>query len=275
MTTRDQSPKKAPSRAAYLIPSLFTIGNMLLGFYALIVGLRGDFQRAALLVFAAAFMDSIDGRFARASGTDSDFGKEYDSLADLLTFGVVPALLAYFRGLEALGRIGWLLPFFYVVCTATRLARFNVQTSITDRRFFVGLPAPAAAGLLCSLLYMSQSEAFADSNAWDTSVLFVLLGALVILAVLMLSTFRYYSFKELDPRRRWSYRVVLPILGVVLLVVYDPAAFFLAVSGTYAASGPFLWVHSRLRNRDWSSPAEPSAVEGADGDPLPDGQEES
>jgi CDP-diacylglycerol--serine O-phosphatidyltransferase len=259
MSPRQNQRRRAPTRAAYLLPSLLTIGNMLLGFYALIVGVRGDFQRAALLVFAAAILDGLDGRFARSSGTDSDFGKEYDSLADLLTFGIVPALLAYFRGLDALGRIGWLLPFVYVVCTATRLARFNVQSAITDRRFFVGLPAPAAAGLLCSVLYVSDSEALGTASAWQTTLLGLLLASLAILGVLMLSTFRYYSFKELDPRRRWSYRIVLPILGIVLLVVYDPAAFFLAVSGTYAVSGPLLWLHSRMRSRSPSGGSEPES----------------
>ena len=140
-------------RGAYLLPSLFTIGNMLLGFYAIVLGFRGAdlgsaglFQRAALLVFAAGLLDGLDGRIARMTGTDSDFGREYDSLADLLTFGVAPALLTYAWGLRELLRFGWLVPLFFVVCCATRLARFNIQVRVVDSRRFVGLPAPAAAG---------------------------------------------------------------------------------------------------------------------------------
>jgi CDP-diacylglycerol--serine O-phosphatidyltransferase len=238
------SAESRPRKGLFLVPSLFTTGNMLLGFYGLITGIRGDYPKAALLVFAAAFLDGLDGRFARSGGTESDFGREYDSLADLLTFGMVPALLAWFWGLDELGRIGWLIPFFYVVCTATRLARFNVQTGSTDRRFFVGLPAPAAAGLLGSILFFARPARYRDET------LIVLLVALVVLGLLMLSTFRYYSFKELDPRRRWSYRAILPLMAIVLLILLDPGIFFLTVSGSYALSGPLLWLSGRVRNRD-------------------------
>ena len=176
------------SRVMYLLPSLLTIGNMFLGFYALVVGFRGDFKLAALLVFAAAALDGMDGRLARSVGNESDFGKEYYSLADVLTFGMVPAVLVYIWGLDELGRIGWLLPFFYVACAATRLARFNVQPPGSEKRYFVGLPAPAAAGLLGSLLFFAPQP-----QVWSlASILFLIL--LGTLGVLMLSTFRYYSF---------------------------------------------------------------------------------
>jgi CDP-diacylglycerol--serine O-phosphatidyltransferase len=239
-------------RGAYLLPSLFTIGNVFLGFYAIVVGLRGDFRLAALLVFAAAFIDGLDGRIARLSGTDSDFGKEYDSLADVVTFGVTPALLGYCWGLDAMGRIGWLIPLFYLVCTATRLARFNVQSSTLDKRYFVGLPAPAAAGAVGSFLY------FAADERTSTVLATLLLVFLSLIAVLMVSNFRYWSFKDLDFRRRWSFRVALPIALIVVAVALHPAAFFLAVSGTYAVSGPLLWVRSRFRRRDPESAEVPS-----------------
>jgi CDP-diacylglycerol--serine O-phosphatidyltransferase len=240
---RPSAGRRRMSRGLYLLPSILTIGNMLLGFYALVLGFRGNYQMAALLVFAAAAVDGMDGRLARSVGNETEFGKEYDSLADVLAFGMVPALLTFIWGLDQLGRIGWLLPFFYVACTATRLARFNVQVSGFDKRFFVGLPAPAAAGLLCSLLFYAP-----DPSKWNLAPVFflVLLG---ILGFLMLSTFRYYSFKELDPRRRMSYRAILPLLGFVLLVAFDPAAFFLALSGTYAASGPIGWTIGRFRSK--------------------------
>lgn len=241
---RDGPVRRRLRHGAYLLPSLFTIGNIFLGFYAMVLGLRGDFRLAALLVFAAAFFDGVDGRIARLSGTDSDFGKEYDSLADVVTFGVAPALLSFRWGLDGLGRIGWLVPLFYIVCAATRLARFNVQSSTFDKRYFVGLPAPAAAGAIGSFLY------FAADERSSTVLATLLLVFLFLIALLMVSNFRYWSFKDLDFRRRWTFRVALPIALVVVAVALHPAAFFLAVSGIYAVSGPLLWLRGRFRRKD-------------------------
>jgi CDP-diacylglycerol---serine O-phosphatidyltransferase len=229
-------------RRAYLLPSLFTIGNMLLGFYAIVLGLRDRFTPAALVIFVAAILDSLDGRIARMTGTESDFGREYDSLADLVTFGMAPALLAYLWGLQDFGRAGWLAPVFFLVCAATRLARFNVQTRKVDGRFFVGLPSPAAAGALASILFVVPSF---DWKPWFN---LLLMGALLALALLMVSTFRYPSFKQADLRRGWSYRVVLPIAAVVLLAAYHPPAFLVSASALYAASGPALWLRGKLRH---------------------------
>ena len=240
-------PRRKPSRGAYLIPSLFTIGSMALGFYALVLGLRGEFQLAVLLIFLAAFLDGLDGRIARVTMTESDFGREYDSLADLMTFGVAPALLCYIWGLDRFGRIGWLVPFLFAVCAATRLARFNVHTGTQDKRFFVGLPAPAAAGGLGSLLYVADASIDSATGTLMTVSRLGLMSALLVFGMLMLSTFRYYSFKELDPRRRWSFRIVVPIVFTLLLVLLHPPAFFLLVSGAYALSGPLLWLSGRLR----------------------------
>jgi CDP-diacylglycerol--serine O-phosphatidyltransferase len=245
-------------RGAYLLPSAFTIGNMLLGFYAVVLGLRGAlnggstgaFKTAALLVFVAGLLDGLDGRIARLTGTDSDFGREYDSLADLLTFGVAPALLAYAWGLHDLDRIGWLLPLFFVVCCATRLARFNVQIRVVDSRWFVGLPAPAAAGAICSLLF------FAPDPEWRPWLLGAMATCLVAIGVLMVSTFRYHSFKRIDLRQRRSYRALLPIAAVILVAAVHPPAFFLAVAVVYTLSAPLAWAWGRLRHRDPAAAAE-------------------
>lgn len=243
------------TRGTYLLPSLFTIGNMVLGFYAMVLGLRGEFRTGVLLIFVAAFFDSIDGRLARSTQTESDFGREYDSLADAITFGVAPAILVYSWGLDELGRIGWLLPLFYMLCAVTRLARFNVQTKVLDKRFFVGLPVPAAAGALGSILYFADGQPLGGGTAAQVA----LLTAAVLLGLMMVSTFRYWSFKELDPKRRWSFRVALPIAALLLLVLLHPAAFFLTVSLAYATSGPLLWLRGLLRrggNEPTSMPAE-------------------
>jgi CDP-diacylglycerol--serine O-phosphatidyltransferase len=235
-------------RGAYLLPSLFTIGNVLLGFYAIVCGLDGDFQRAALVVFVAAITDSLDGGIARMTGTATEFGKEFDSLADVITFGVTPALLAYLWGVKDLAPRAWLVPLFYVVATATRLARFNVQLKAADSRFFVGLPAPAAAGAICSLLF------FAPDAAWRDWMEALAAAALMLIGALMVSTFRYHSAKKLDLRQRWSYRVALPLAAVVVVVFTLPQATFLVIFVLYTLSAPAGWLWSRLRRRPAGGP---------------------
>lgn len=235
--------RKRLRRGIYLLPSVFTISNILFGFYAVVCGLRGNFQKAAVMIFIAGVLDALDGRIARMTGTASDFGREYDSLADVLTFGMVPALLTYLWGLDQLGRIGWLVPLYFLVCSATRLARFNVQTKSVDSRYFVGLPAPAAAGTISALLF------FAPDREWKswTTALFVV--ALLTVGTLMVSTFRYRSFKQIDLRRRWSYRLALPLAAVILVVALHPPAFFLALAVLYSSSGPVAWTWGRLQHR--------------------------
>ncbi len=228
---------------AYLLPSLATTGNLLLGFYAIVRGLRGDFQLAAILVFLAALADGLDGRIARHMGTDSDFGREYDSLADLLTFGVAPALLAFVWGLDQFGRVGWLVPTFYLAATAIRLARFNVQIKVVDTRYFVGLPAPGAAVAIASLLF------FAPDREWKSWLAGLLMVALVAVAILMVSTFRYPSFKQIDLKKSMSYRVALALAAVLLGVAAQPTIFFLGLALVYTLSGPVLWLVGRLRRR--------------------------
>jgi len=230
-------------RGAYLLPSAFTIGNMLLGFYAIVRAYRGDFKEAAVMVMIAGVLDGLDGRIARLTGTDSEFGKEYDSLADVFTFGVAPALLSYFWGLDEHGRLGWLIPLFFLVCTATRLARFNVQAKVVDSRYFVGLPSPAAAGGVVSALF------FAPSDDWKPWAAAGLAGTLVILGSLMVSTFRYRSFKKINLRQRWSYRIMLPVAAVLLVAAYHPPAFFLAVAAAYTISGPVGWLMGRISRK--------------------------
>lgn len=239
MTPERQKARKLPRRGAYMLPSVLTMGNILLGFYALICGMRGDFQRAALLIFAAALIDALDGRLARLTGTESAFGREFDSLADVLTFGATPAVLTYIWGLRDLGRIGWLVPLCYLVCTAARLARFNVQTKPVDSRYFVGLPSPAAACALASLLFFAPTGPY-----WRWGALILML-ALLFLGGLMLSTFRFWSAKRIDLRQRWSYRMIFPLAAVLLVVAYQPHAVFLAIAVLYTFSAPVLWLRGR------------------------------
>ncbi len=229
-------------RGAYLLPSLFTIGNILLGFYAVVRGLDGDLRLAAWLVVAAAVLDGLDGGLARLTGVETDFGREFDSLADVLTFGATPALLSYLLLADGeLGRLRWLIPLFYLVCTATRLARFNVQTHWADRRYFVGLPAPAAAGSVAALLIFLPDGPL--ESIGKPPVLILLAG----LGLLMVSTFRYRSFKQLGLRRPRTYRTALPLAALLLLIAFRPEVSLLAAAIGYTLSGPVVWAVGRLR----------------------------
>jgi CDP-diacylglycerol--serine O-phosphatidyltransferase len=239
-------------RGIYLLPSLFTTGNIFLGFYAVIRGLRGDFGHAALMIFAAAMLDAIDGRIARMTGTESEFGREFDSLADVLTFGMAPALLAFLWGLHEFPRVGWLVPLFFVVCGATRLARFNVQTKVADKRYFAGLPIPAAAGTVTAVMFFDPER---DWRTWMAVFLLVVMGSV---AFLMVSTFRYHSFKGFDLRRRRSYRAVLFPAVVLLLIAWRPQIVLATLALAYAASGPLEWAFGRLRGTRGAT--EPAAL---------------
>lgn len=249
----DQAAAKKPlppglRRGAYLLPSLFTMGNILLGFYAVIwaINPEHDLSRSAWMIVLAGILDGLDGRIARLTGTESDFGKELDSLADVLTFGATPAYLAYLWGLREFDRLGWLVPLLYLICTATRLARFNVQTKTVDSRSFVGLPSPAAAGAIAAILFWMPTL---EEAASPQVVRFGMLVAMALIGLLMISTFRYPSFKKIDLRQRWSYRMVL-IFGVLLLVLtYHPDAFFLAIAALYTPVGPLGWLIGKFRRR--------------------------
>jgi CDP-diacylglycerol--serine O-phosphatidyltransferase len=231
-------------RGAYLLPSLFTIGNIFLGFAAIIRALNGHYVHAGVYLLLAATLDFLDGKIARMTGTESEFGREFDSLADVLTFGMAPALAVWAWGLRELpARAGWLIPLFYVVCTATRLARFNVQTVHSETRWFVGLPSPAAAGTVASFLLVGMRP------EWRPWMIGAVAGGLVGLGTLMVSTFRYWSLKSLHLRERRSYRVALPLAAILLVLAFWPELFLPGIAVAYALSGPLLWLVGRLAGR--------------------------
>lgn len=221
-------------RGVYLLPSLLTTGNLLAGFYSITLSLAGDYWRAAVFIFVAHVLDGLDGRVARFTRTTSRFGIEYDSLADLVAFGVAPALLAYRWALVPWGDWGWLAASLYVVCGALRLARFNVQVDSVERRSFVGLPIPAAAEVIVSvvLLYYYLGGAGA---AHKQATLLVLI---YVLAALMVSNFRYFSFKELPFRRRQEFWILILAILTVQVAIAMPQVFLFLGSTGYALSGP-------------------------------------
>jgi CDP-diacylglycerol--serine O-phosphatidyltransferase len=225
-------------RGIYILPTVFTVGNLFCGFYSLVLSFRGEIERASVLIIVAAVLDALDGRIARLTGTSSPFGNEFDSLADIVSFGVAPALLVYHWSLVPLGRVGWLVAFLFVVCAAMRLARFNIQSGAADKRYFAGLPSPSAGGSVACL-----SFAFPDppSEGWVAVLVAVLVGTL---GLLMVSRFRYLSFKDLGLRNRRSYLYVLPLAATLVGVAVAPAPVMLGVAALYLISAPASYVWS-------------------------------
>lgn len=224
-------------RGIYLLPTLFTIGNLFCGFSSVVQASMEAFTEAALLVIVAAVLDGLDGRIARLTRSTSDFGFEFDSLADLVSFGIAPAFLVFRWALTPLQRVGWLIAFLYVVCAAMRLARFNIRRKALDKRYFLGLPAPMAACAAASLVWVFPTLPEAP---WVSGLLAV---AVVGVATLMISRFRYRSFKDIDLRNRRSYLWVFPLAGVLVAVATWPEVTVLGLSAGYLVSGPagFVW----------------------------------
>jgi len=235
--SRLSPPRRPFRRGAAILPSLFTIGNLFLGFWAMVRTIHGQYAEAAPLIFWAILLDALDGRIARMTGTTSEFGGELDSLADVVSFGVAPALLAYSWGFTTLPRVGWLVAFLFVACGTLRLARFNVQKSSVDGRYFVGLPIPAAAAPVAALVNVSPMPVDEKTHA----VLW--LALLIVLSFLMVSTFRYTSFKKVDLKSRRSYVTVVGIVLLFVVVMMHPEWCLLALATLFWLSGPlgYLW----------------------------------
>jgi len=226
-----------------VLPALFTAGNILCGYLSLEASGRGAYEYAAILIFVAAFLDGVDGRVARMTGTTSAFGEQLDSLADVVSFGVAPAFLVYHWGLSGFGRAGLLVSFLFVVCGASRLARFNVQIHVVDKRWFVGLPIPSAAGALCGLIWAVPSTELTDTLRG------VFLGVTAVLAFLMVSTFRYRSFKDLDMKSRRG-RLFFLLFAAILALIWWLRQYALAgLLVTYAASAPLVRLAGLFRRR--------------------------
>ena len=226
-----------------MLPALFTAGNIFCGFLSLDASARGAFETAAILIFVAAFFDGIDGRVARLTGTTSAFGEQLDSLCDVVSFGVAPAFLVYNWGLSAFGRAGLLVSFLFAVCGASRLARFNVQIHVVDKRWFVGLPIPSAAGALCGLIWAVPASELTDS------LRVIFLGVTAALAFLMVSTFRYRSFKDVDVKSRRG-RLYFLLFAAALALIWWLRQYALAgLLATYAASAPVARFAGLFRRR--------------------------
>jgi CDP-diacylglycerol--serine O-phosphatidyltransferase len=231
-------------RGVYLLPSLFTLGNLFCGYACVMYAMRGDINTAAPFIGVAVVLDMLDGRIARLTGTSSPFGREFDSLADVVSFGVAPAILAYAWGLQPLHRLGWATGFIFVTAAAMRLARFNIQSvTATDKRYFAGMPSPAAAAVPASTVYF-YPEGFSDPRGAVVALLVVLVPAL-----LMVSTIRFRSFKTIDLRARRPYKVLALLAMVIALVQLEPRIVLILIAYVYLVSAFIEMAWARLRRR--------------------------
>ncbi len=229
-------------RGAYLLPSVFTVANMFCGWACIVLTLRGDYVTAAPFIGFAMVLDVLDGRIARATGSTSEFGTELDSLADVISFGIAPATLVFAWGLESLGRVGWAVAFFWLTATAVRLARFNIQGHEGDRRYFIGLPSPAAAGVPAATIFAWP----AGFGVPTTTVIAV--SMVLIPAALMVSRLRFRSFGALIPGRRRSYLTPVVIGAVIAAIAAQPEVVLPFMAYGYLASGLIGAAWNRVRH---------------------------
>jgi CDP-diacylglycerol--serine O-phosphatidyltransferase len=234
--------RKRIRKGVYLLPNLLTSACLFGGFYSVVASFEGNYEVAAIAILISAIFDAVDGRIARITGTSSKFGMEYDSLADLLSFGLAPGVLIFTWALLPFGRYGWLAAFLYVVCAALRLARFNVQISTIESKRFNGLPVPAAAVLVASTVLL-----FFYLGQEDTTKHVAVLALIYILALLMVSNIKYYSFKELSLSKRMPFSLLVALIVLLIVIAAKPQVILFVLSLGYVVSGPVTLVIERRR----------------------------
>ena len=240
-------------RGIYLLPNLFTTAALFAGFYAIVAAMHTHFEAAAIAIYVAMILDGIDGRIARLTNTQSDFGVQYDSLSDMASFGLAPALVIYQWSLSGLGKLGWLAAFIYAAAAALRLARFNTQAPSADKQFFQGLPSPPAATLIAGMIWFGVSQGFSDGS----SMLFITFPVTLLAGILMVSNIRYLSFKQVDLRDKIPFMAGLIIVLVFVFIAIEPPLVLFLISLTYAASGPVLTLIQIRKHRTARKQQEP------------------
>lgn len=235
--------KQSIKKGVYLLPNLITSASLFGGFYSIIASLDGHFERAAIAIFISAILDGLDGRIARLTGSSSKFGVEYDSLADLIAFGLAPGVLIFTWALRPFGRYGWLAAFLYVVCGALRLARFNVQITTIESKRFNGLPIPAAAALVCTIVLMFFYLGRGEEMAKHITVLILVYA----LAFLMISNVKYYSFKEFNLSQRMPFRLLVGLIFLLIVVAAEPTVMLFILTLGYVISGPITTLIDRRK----------------------------
>ena len=243
--------KSLGARGIYLLPNLFTSAALFAGFFAIVQAMNGHFEHAAMAIFIAMVLDGLDGRVARMTNTQSAFGAEYDSLSDMVSFGVAPALILYVWALKPLGKLGWLAAFMYCACAALRLARVNTKLDddYQDKRYFQGLPSPGAAALLAGFVWVSYEygvsgrDVFFGILQWK----WMAWGLTVFAGASMVTDLRYYSGKDINLKRSVPFFVILVIMLLMVLVSYSPPEVLFFLMAAYALSGYLLWLRDKLK----------------------------
>jgi len=231
-------------RGIYILPNIFTSLNIFCGFYAIVAAIDGHFVAAAWVIIIAAVFDGLDGKIARATNTTSKFGVEYDSLADLISFGMAPGLVVFLWALKPLGRIGWLAGFLFMVCGALRLARFNTQTGTVSKNYFIGLPIPAAAGMSATILLICDKFAISGSTYPK-----LVLVALYVLSFLMVSSIKYNSFKKPELFKKMNFNVLVAAILIMIFIAAQPAIALFSIGVAYIVSGPVTTFRLKKNNR--------------------------
>ncbi len=264
MAKTERKLNKMRRRGIYLLPNLLTTTALFAGFYSIVAAIDGNFVKACVAHFVAMAFDGMDGRLARLTNTESDFGKEYDSLSDMVAFGVAPAIVVYQWGLERLaeygwmwGKLGWLAAFFYAVAAAMRLARFNTYQGRVAKGFFEGLPSPPAASLVVGMVWLGTDLGWSGGTALAiASLITVAAGAL------MVSPFNYSSFKEISISGKISFTYALLLPLIFILIAVNPPLVLFALAATYAVTGPAFSIWRRRRRAARRVPAdEPAAID--------------
>ena len=250
---RKRRTKRDRKRGIYLLPNLFTSASLFGGFYAIIAAIQNRFEAAAIAILVSCLFDALDGKIARYTNTNSHFGTEYDSLSDLVAFGVAPGILAFQWALAPYGRLGWLACFTYVVCGALRLARFNVQVNVQNPNFFKGLPIPGAAAFVSSLVLFT-----AALGGSGRSMHWLALAIVYSLAFLMVSGLDYLSFKKFEIRRQKPFNVLVSIILMMIVVAYRPRIVLFFLIGGYVLSGPIITLS---RSRSSKAPSKVAAMD--------------
>lgn len=244
-------------RGVYIIPSLFTLANLFCGYACVVYAMRGEYATAAPFIGIAIVLDMLDGRIARMTGTTSEFGVQFDSLADVVSFGMAPAILSFAWGLSSLGRLGWTAAFLFVTAAALRLARFNIQAPTGDKRYFVGMPSPAAAAVPAATVY------FYPYGLQDARGALPVLAMVIVPALLMVSTIRFRSFKTLDLQSRRPFRVLLLFATLIVLIVTHPQYVLLVMAYAYLLSGFVGMAWNKIRRRGGAAEAAAPATRAA------------
>lgn len=238
-------------RGVYLLPNLLTTGALFAGFYGIVSAMNGGFEQASIAIYIAMVLDGLDGRVARMTNTQSDFGAEYDSLSDMVSFGVAPALVMYIWSLSSLvdygwqwGKLGWLAAFVYVAAAALRLARFNTKASSTDKRYFQGLPSPAAAAVVIGMVWALFDQGYTGKELAPIALVLT-----VVAGLLMVSNISYYSFKDIDFKNKVPFIAVMAIVLIFVLTSIDPPKILFGCFLIYALSGPVVSILRRIKKR--------------------------